>query len=203
LICETKIGLEKILQNQKRDCPSLTVPFSLSPCHSEGAIATEESRTSTAETHCWSMIHGLKPHTQHMEAFQANGESTLADFHELRQGLHSVPPNQTSLLSPPRGRSPSHPQTKHTLGNSTPHHAEKKSTQCPLPLGEGQTDTPINRHNRGEVALYPHSRFRAIESVQLVVKDSKPRNKTIAVSKTPRQTNWLTRTITQYQELFR
>ncbi len=30
-------------------------------------------------------------------------------------------------------------------------HTERKSSPYPLPTGEGQTDTPINRHNQGEV----------------------------------------------------
>jgi len=30
-------------------------------------------------------------------------------------------------------------------------HTEKDSSPYPLPLGEGQTDTPINRHKQGEV----------------------------------------------------
>ena len=30
-------------------------------------------------------------------------------------------------------------------------HTETDSSPYPLPTGEGQTDTPINRHNQGEV----------------------------------------------------
>jgi hypothetical protein len=29
----------------------------------------------------------------------------------------------------------------------------------PSPLGEGQTDTPINHHNQGEVTLHPKTVF--------------------------------------------
>ena len=32
---------------------------------------------------------------------------------------------------------------------------EQKSTRYPLPTGEGQTDTPINQHNQGEVLTPP------------------------------------------------
>ena len=36
----------------------------------------------------------------------------------------------------------------------------KSTLTMPSPLGEGQTDTPIHRHNRGEVtALHPRPRF--------------------------------------------
>jgi hypothetical protein len=30
---------------------------------------------------------------------------------------------------------------------------EKNSPPCPLPAGEGQADTPKNRHDRGEVTV--------------------------------------------------
>jgi len=43
------------------------------------------------------------------------------------------------------------PQTKHGLGNSTTPSYRKEANTMPSPFGEGQTDTPINRHNRGEV----------------------------------------------------
>jgi len=45
------------------------------------------------------------------------------------------------------------------LETQQPHHTEKDSSPCPLPVGEGQTDMPINRHNQGEVALHPQPRF--------------------------------------------
>ena len=38
-----------------------------------------------------------------------------------------------------------------TLESQQNYQTEQKPTPCPLPAGEGQTDTPINRHNRGEV----------------------------------------------------
>jgi len=37
------------------------------------------------------------------------------------------------------------------LENHHPHQPRTETDSMPSPKGEGQTDTPINRHNRGEV----------------------------------------------------
>jgi hypothetical protein len=37
------------------------------------------------------------------------------------------------------------------LQNHHPHQRRKETDSMPSPFGEGQTDMPINRHNRGEV----------------------------------------------------
>ena len=42
-----------------------------------------------------------------------------------------------------------------TLESQQNYQTEQKPTPCPLPAGEGQTDTPINRHNRGGVSYDP------------------------------------------------
>ena len=39
-------------------------------------------------------------------------------------------------------------------------HAEKDSSPYPLPMGEGQIDTPINRHTQGEVLTRAHRKDR-------------------------------------------
>jgi len=41
------------------------------------------------------------------------------------------------------------------FGNQTCHQAEKKSTSYPLPVGEGQADTPIAQAHQGEVMTNP------------------------------------------------
>ena len=63
--------------------------------------------------------------------------------------------------SSPMGEKLCAPQTKHGLGNSTTPSYRKEANTMPSPFGEGQTDTPINRHNQGEVALHPQSHFGA------------------------------------------
>ena len=42
------------------------------------------------------------------------------------------------------------------LENHRPHQPRTEADSMPSPFGEGQTDTPINRHNRGEVPRIFH-----------------------------------------------
>src|SRR5690242_10117095 len=37
------------------------------------------------------------------------------------------------------------------LRNPTTHRLRRKTVSIPFPMGEGQTDTPINHHNQGEI----------------------------------------------------
>jgi site-specific DNA recombinase len=60
-----------------------------------------------------------------------------------------------ALVTLPQRRDANTSKPNTQLETQRPHHTEKRSTQCPLPLGKGQTDTPINRHNRGEVHPSP------------------------------------------------
>ncbi len=60
---------------------------------------------------------------------------------------------QIPLPSPPRGRSQSLLETKPCLGSPTRQSDRKETNSIPSPLGEGQTDTPINHAYQGEVPL--------------------------------------------------
>ncbi len=60
---------------------------------------------------------------------------------------------KTPLPSPLKGRSPNPHQPNHNLEIQLAHQSRKEIVSIPSPLGEGQSDMPINHHNQGEV---PH-----------------------------------------------
>jgi len=64
--------------------------------------------------------------------------------------VHGLP-SKTPLPSPPRGRSYLLIKPIIELEKHPPHQPRTEADFMPSPLGEGQTDKPINRHNRGEV----------------------------------------------------
>ena len=63
---------------------------------------------------------------------------------------------QTPLPSPRTGRSYVLLKQSIDLENHHPHQPRTEADSLPSPFGEGQTDTPINRHNRGEVPRIFH-----------------------------------------------
>jgi len=76
---------------------------------------------------------------------------------------HNRGEGETPLPSPPRGRRYVLLKPIIDLENQHAYQPRKEVNKMPSPLGEGQTDMPINRHNRGEgettPALHLHSRF--------------------------------------------
>jgi len=70
-----------------------------------------------------------------------------------RHYLGEVPTNPSPVS--PKGERLRHPRTEPRLGNPTRHRRRKEVNSMPSPLGEGQTDMPINLANQGEVTLPP------------------------------------------------
>jgi hypothetical protein len=68
-------------------------------------------------------------------------------------------PLATLGYASPKGEKPVPAETEPTFGNSTTPSHRKGLVTMPSPLGEGQTDMPINHAHLGEVALHPQPRF--------------------------------------------
>ena len=90
----------------------------------------------------------------HSERSEESRTTTMKTLYERKS---------TPLPSPPRGRSQYIQNQTHIWKLNTPSH-RKEINKMPSPMGEGQTDMPINRHNRGEVELpFTHSPLFILE----------------------------------------